>query len=442
MTPMAQPDLHPDADLLNAFVERALPEAERAGIVAHMAGCARCREVVYLAQAAAEPEMAPAVALKAEAQPGWFSAAFAKWRFALIPAAALAAVAAVVLWVQIHPRPPEEMAQLAPQPAPSPSRTLPAPGNHVGREAPPTARPETNKAPVRSSGVVALNQLTHRDLTQIDAAAAPALAAPVVEGRAIGGLHRDGRSASMARYGPPVQPFRPPAVVTFPSPPASPDVEQRQFAPTAAPAAAPAPAPPNIVAVRGPVPEPASPVGGPLLAAQSPRVELAPQPMNGLAGLQLARHARLPSGKNAVSSAALLNRMVAVDSAGSLFLSQDGGKHWDSVRTQWSGKAVEVEALQQGFYRIGTNAAVSGPEMAVGPAQTPESSAAIEGANASAATKTKAAPRVAAERAAAASGMVPPVPANRPAPAVLFRLVTDRRQVWISADGKTWREQQ
>lgn len=31
--------------------------------------------------------------------------------------------------------------------------------------------------------------------------------------------------------------------------------------------------------------------------------------------------------------------------------------------------------------------------------------------------------------------------APAPTPATLFRLVTDRHEVWLSADGKVWREQ-
>ncbi len=43
MNPKAQPELHPGADRLNAFAEHALSEPERAGMLAHLAGCARCR---------------------------------------------------------------------------------------------------------------------------------------------------------------------------------------------------------------------------------------------------------------------------------------------------------------------------------------------------------------------------------------------------------------
>ena len=87
-------ELHPDAESLNAFAEEALPEQERGEIVAHLAECGRCREVVFLAQEAAvemEPEFELAVA--AAAAPGamarrgsWYK----DWRFAWIPAGALA----------------------------------------------------------------------------------------------------------------------------------------------------------------------------------------------------------------------------------------------------------------------------------------------------------------------------------------------------------------
>src|SRR5215469_6053859 len=39
---------HPDADLLSTFAENALPEAERGRVLAHLADCTDCREVVFL----------------------------------------------------------------------------------------------------------------------------------------------------------------------------------------------------------------------------------------------------------------------------------------------------------------------------------------------------------------------------------------------------------
>ena len=40
---------HPDPDLLSAFAEHALPDAERAQLVEHLGACSDCREILYLA---------------------------------------------------------------------------------------------------------------------------------------------------------------------------------------------------------------------------------------------------------------------------------------------------------------------------------------------------------------------------------------------------------
>ena len=47
---------HPSADLLNAFVERALSTGEDERVTSHLAACAGCRQIVgtYFCQRAAE----------------------------------------------------------------------------------------------------------------------------------------------------------------------------------------------------------------------------------------------------------------------------------------------------------------------------------------------------------------------------------------------------
>jgi len=50
-----QPQTHPDCDLLNAFMERALPSSERSRIVLHLSECSYCREVVSLALSESQP---------------------------------------------------------------------------------------------------------------------------------------------------------------------------------------------------------------------------------------------------------------------------------------------------------------------------------------------------------------------------------------------------
>jgi Putative zinc-finger len=406
---MVQPDLHPDADVLNAFAERALPEAERGRVVAHMAGCVRCRDVVFLAQAAAQPELsheiAPARAANAEPRPGWFSAAFAKWRMALIPAAALGAVGGIVLWVQLRPGTQgTEMAKMVPPDAPLQQA---ATAQSTARQAEPAAPSQ-------------------------QAARGPA-PPPAGQGPALDGIHMDGRSAALSRYSPPAPPPGPAPVTAFSAEPRSSETQLQLRTPLNANAQsvsvesagpmvpAPAPAPPNIVAMDG-----------------ASNAELAPQPMNGMAVMRLARRTKLPSGLNTVSSAALLNRLVAVDSAGGVFQSQDGGNHWDAVFPHWTGKAIQVQAPPHPLYALmpATNAQTR--ELTSISAQAPQAAAPEENPAASAS------PPSAGANAAPSPASSRPKPKAKASPPFLpmqFKLVTDRHEILVSADGKVWREQ-
>ena len=139
--------------------------------------------------------------------------------------------------------------------------------------------------------------------------------------------------------------------------------------------------------------------------------EMVPQPVDGLAALRLTKRLKLPSGLNPVSSAAMFNRLLAVDSAGTLFLSGDAGKHWDTVPVQWTGKVMGVSAQ---------------PRTLAGPADSPETAAA----------SIELAPSPPPADAQSADIKAPP-----PVPAVVFRLVNDQHRAWISSDGRTWHEQ-
>jgi hypothetical protein len=65
----------------------------------------------------------------------------------------------------------------------------------------------------------------------------------------------------------------------------------------------------------------------------------------------------LPSGLAPVSELAVEGSRLALDSNGTLFRSDDQGKHWRQIRQQWAGKAVEL----LGIPRLPA-AAHSGPE--------------------------------------------------------------------------------
>ena len=69
-----KPAEHPSADVLSAFAEQGLRAREKELVDQHLAGCAECREVVFLANGAAEEAFAQSGEFLAAAQPGQLSA--------------------------------------------------------------------------------------------------------------------------------------------------------------------------------------------------------------------------------------------------------------------------------------------------------------------------------------------------------------------------------
>jgi hypothetical protein len=420
-----QPDIHPDADSLNAFVERVLPDAERARILEHMAGCARCREVVYLAQEAAGVEARPSPVEEAKSgqRRGWLSPFFTGWRIAWIPAAALAAVGAVLVWV--HPRTarmsvnvaqvsvPAAPAANAPPPSPETARSVASPAIEPGaRRLEMTAKPAPAASHEQAS-VIASQQATvqadQSTLTELRAGSNPVPMTPAAQ--------------------PQPAMSSPAHVVSQPRPaseqwqqPKPPELTEMTESHAMAAKSGGAAAPPGMIAVHGGVMAPMTDRSSQDVAEAEARPQLAatPQTMDGLAVLRMTRRLKLPSGLNAVSSAGTPGRLLAVDPAGAVFLSVDAGKHWDPVQAQWTGKAIELHAQQQPVHQP----ANSGGPVPLAPAGPPLD-------------ETSSVPPP------AASVVIEPatVQATPLAPAVLFRLVNDRHQAWMSTDGKTWRPQ-
>jgi len=83
---------HPDANLLSAFAEHSLTDAERAQVLDHLSRCADCREVAALALPAVEEEQLAAAAVR---EPTGASRSW--WRSPVVHWAALTAAALVVL---------------------------------------------------------------------------------------------------------------------------------------------------------------------------------------------------------------------------------------------------------------------------------------------------------------------------------------------------------
>ncbi len=135
MTQNGETQAHPDADMLTAYMEQSLAPAESKTVVAHLAVCEPCREVVALSQALmAQPETQTVLA----------PVPVARWRKLFTPvfgaAAAVAAMAVIAVTVlqlpQKHPQqalngpgsnPPGSRAAQETQQAQAPASVEPAP---------------------------------------------------------------------------------------------------------------------------------------------------------------------------------------------------------------------------------------------------------------------------------------------------------------------------
>lgn len=180
------PAQHPAPDVLNAYIEKVLPQSEEQQVLAHLAVCADCREVVFFSHVAAEE---PAVVVQPQPR------RIAWWAWAL-PVAAVLAVASTVFVMQSNHResaviPPQQLAQAKRDEAPqNEALKAPAPQNKAvapvepRRTAAPTASPrlvnpqEKDKQvldqPVRGRNTIDLGS---KEL-QSEAKTAPAAAAP------------------------------------------------------------------------------------------------------------------------------------------------------------------------------------------------------------------------------------------------------------------------
>ena len=399
--------LHPDADQLAAFVERALTEAEHRQTLAHIAACSRCRQIVYLSQetsaeldsaASAIPSLPAALFATKGSHLPWFR----DWRFAWIGGPALAVALLLVVsqsrWQRLRSTGPTTTASLSS----AIEQQVP-----VSTPAPPAPEPQSNNRSIkRKSEQYASAKLTAAASTgahDVFPLPAPAMPEHLAQGPAgsennpgmVSGM--DSGIAASAGRGSQQQNAAP----SMSAASAAGQSQQRETAPTGQNA--------NIA------------IGGQLLRqnsmnkVMSARAASPPNETVGVAGaagvaasvpnsLGGARWStatiKLPNGQLAVSTAAAPPRMLAIDAAGNLFLSVDAGAHWQSVPSQWTGHAVTLR------YRGKSDRTV----------------AAFGGAAGGGVARRS------------ASGAAP---AAEPS-ASTFELVTDEGKVWSSGDGNVW----
>ena len=341
MNSTPQFDPHPDAESLNAFAEQALAVPEREQVLAHLAGCSRCRQVIFLAQQAAADAEAPAriAATRPSSQP---AAWFWNWRIAWVPAAALAAaLALVVTFYPKHTLPASEVAKVEPLsesavPAPLPQQRVSSGTAHK-----PTSTLAENLA---GNAEFAARRRPSQVL------AAPS-AAPPDESSA--GAPLNGASSA----------FLPPSVDSaqqenasqyHPEPAVAAWQQEQQRSYGTLSDSADASRQISQKSMRAEAysahTSRQAAVAGPRMAQQSQAMPtssfdiVTQQQFAGSAASRKANLLRLPSSLPAVSRASAQNLMLEIDQAGTLFLSNDSGQHWEPVAHQWTGRAIEVRA--------------------------------------------------------------------------------------------------
>jgi hypothetical protein len=348
-----QPGQHPDADMLSAFAEDALPAHEREETLLHLAECADCRSIVFLAQdAVVEDAPAPEpVPQLVPARKRWFFG----WRLASTAAGVLACVVLVAIYAPHFFSRGNQVASNSSAPV-SPSQTGPQSEVH----------PDSN-------GVVSSIASNN---------AAQSSASQGVDRRTVQALPARGRQTADLK-----QKNQPPEQVTGSNAVAGIVVPRRMDANNATGAAGgigmgqgehvigsldekTSAAPPMQDASRNAFASAASTVAA-QQATTSGMIQSAPAPVlhanygpaqdtnqaNDLAMVNAQsitsnvsmkktptpqQQFNLPSHLETVSAISDARLVLAIDSAGKLFASRDAGRHWKSIAPRWTGHAVRV----------------------------------------------------------------------------------------------------
>jgi hypothetical protein len=405
---------HPDADQLSAFAEHVLPEHERLETLAHLAECPDCRQIVFLAQHAHNTDDRPLQVVPGRS--GWWK----NWRILWPAATALTCGLLAVVFLQRHH--PADLAQrsdiafessrpVTPSQAQTPRPVVPAPA----QPGPPPARPSA-AAKVTSS----LHPASVVPNTEIGGVAS--VHGDLATDRLKGNLSRfnrsvpaaDQQSANALSAGSQANGVVGPPVAHVPSSQEKKDslsaAKREQTAtlssqselfpqPTAAPRSL-------SEASQDYVPHSTNQTvdvtSAPSVVQTENAVISASVFNDGRAARVESAKAPLPSKRFATSTISNGVETLAVDSAGDLFLSKDGGKSWRSVAHQWAGKAVSVSLASSSSMRQPVSAKAS----SAGTTASTE----LETATPAAVT-----------------------------PGVGFELTSDAGATWSSSDGLVWR---
>jgi hypothetical protein len=362
MSETLHPGSHPDADQLSAFAEHVLPDHERLETLAHLAECAGCRQIVFLAQHAQEAESPLPRALPGSA--GWWKNWHVLWPIA---AALTCGLLVIALLQRRHPRDLPQRSDIALEssaPA-SPSQALPP--QHVApappQSGPPLSQKSSAAAKAASSplhpgpaashvdvgGVASINGNLVTDHLKTNSSVSspnePAADQQPVNALSAGSQSMGGVISSPVAQAPLSQEQtnglltnRQEQTTDLQS--HNPESHNQLFPQraTAAPRSQNEPGQGMPNSVSQTVTVTSAPV-----ALQTEEAVVSASAFN-LGGAAQAKSARapLPSRRFAASSISNGIEALAVDSAGDLFLSKDAGKSWQRITHQWTGKAIKV----------------------------------------------------------------------------------------------------
>jgi hypothetical protein len=417
MSEFLHPGNHPDADQLSAFAEHVLPDHERLETLAHLAECADCRHIVFLAQRAQETQ-AP-LADAALGRFGWLRNWRNLWPVAAALACGLLVVAAFlqrrhstdvpqksdIAFESAAPVPPSR-AQL-PQPVVPgvpPSGPAPLPKSSTTARVASSLRP----APASPHSGVGGIASVHSDLATDHVTNNLSVFSPNAPATGRQSANASSGSSSLGSVigspvaqAPPLQEqknnpldvngaqtvvlqsqnqlFSQQATAPRSSSELSQsDIQHNASQTVSIPGAAPALQTESAVVSAS--------VFSPATAAQAKSIRTP-----------------LPSKRPAVSTISNGLETLAVDSAGDLFICEDAGIRWRRVAHQWTGKAIKVSVASP----ASTTQPVPGKSLSAG---------ATASTNFETATPAAVAPRVG------------------------FELTTDIGAIWSSPDGLVWKQ--
>lgn len=312
---------HPETGLLAAFANRALTAEERVSLLIHLGECARCRDVVFLAQLSvlpAEPEKSVTLHV-------WQKRSI----FTLVTAGLAACLLIIGAIARVHYRRNRslgvETAALQPLPAPSPVVASPPeitrPPESTHRKPPlPIPAEIVPRAPSIPSGGanyntgISIPQISTRETENPPPPPEARISPEQAEAQRKMQLQEQAAEQALVQK-------TEHANSSAPAP----------GAPVAEPVLTGVPAVSSTGQVKGSN-------GSPDDAPQRTPPAVSMQPQAPATEPEL----HLPSGLAALSRIEIRGRILALDTAGALFASDDRGQHWRKMKTPWLGGACEL----------------------------------------------------------------------------------------------------